>query len=129
MARMHILQQVSPNLYDVVVHVPTPAGNNAAGFAWSAVVAAAQSSRDKDGVVIAPASSMITGTGPGQIDAAEAAQIAAGTVIETRFQWGDERGWNNTQRLADLNLRAQQAVDETLAIYAERFRQFGRTVA
>ena len=31
--------------------------------------------------------------------------------------------------IADLNLRAQQAVDETLAIYAERFRQFGRTVA
>lgn len=129
MARMHILEQSQPNVFNVIVHAPTPAGNNGAGLAWSAVVAAAQTRLNRDGVVVGPTSAMLTGTGPGQITAAEAAEIAAGTVIEATFQWGDDPAWTNAQRLADLNTRATQAVNEVLANYAARLRQFGRTVA
>lgn len=129
MSRMHILEQVQPNVYNVIVHAPTPAGNNSAGFAWSVVVAAAQTRLNRDGVVVGPTSAMVTGTAPGQIDSAEAAQIAAGTVIEARFQWGDDPAWTNPQRLADLNTRATQAVNAALADYAARLKQYGRTVA
>lgn len=118
MARMHILQQTSPNTYDVVVHATTPVGNNSAGVAWNTALVNAGLAR----------TSMASGTGPGQITVAEAAQVTAGTVIEARFLWGDDPAWTNPQRLADLNLRADQAVAEVLANYAERLKQFGRTV-
>ena len=118
MARLHILQQTGTNLYDVVVHAPTPAGNNQAGVAWSTAIVNAGLAR----------TSMTQGNGPGQIATAEANQVTAGSVIEARFQWGDDPTWTNPQRLADLNTRADQAVADVLANYTERLKQFGRTV-
>lgn len=119
MARMHILEQSQPNLYNVIVHAPTPAGNNQAGIAWSTAIVNAGLAR----------TALTTGNGPGQITAAEANQVTNGTVIEATFQWGDDPTWTNAERLADLNTRATQAVDEVLANYAARLRQYGRTVA
>jgi hypothetical protein len=119
MSRIHVLQRTGLNTYDCVVHSPTPAGNNSAGFAWSAVLANAGLNVTR----------MATGTGVGQITSAEAAQVAAGTVIETQFTWEDNPTWNNTQRLADLSTRADQAVAGALSQYAERLKFFGATVA
>ena len=116
--RLHILQEIAPNLYDVVVHTPTPAGNNQAGIAWSVALV-------NSGLAV---TSLPVGNGPGQIASNEANQVTSGSVIETRFQWGDDPAWTDQQRIDDLNLRAGQAVAEVLAVYSAKLRQFGRTV-
>lgn len=119
MARLHIREQVGPNLYNVIVHSPTPGGNNAAGNSWSSCILASS----------APVTQMTIGNGVGQITNAEANAVAGGTVMETAFQWGDDPTWDNPTRLADLELRATQAVNEAVALMQARLRQFGRSVA
>ena len=119
MARLHILQSSGNNLYNVVVHAPTPAGNNSAGVSWAVAL-------QNSGLAL---TTMTIGNGAGQISQSEANQIAAGTTVEAPFQWGDDPTWDNPTRLADLNTRAQQAVDAVLADYAARLKHFGRTVA
>lgn len=119
MARLHIREQAGNNLYNVIVHSPTPAGNNSAGTAWSSVIQAA----------LSPVTQMTIGNGFGQITNTEANAVAAGTVIETQFLWGDQPEWDNATRVADLNIRATQAVDDAVARIQERLKHFGRTVA
>lgn len=118
MARMHILQQTAPNTYSVVVHAPTPAGNNLAGVPWATAIQNA-------GLAV---SSLPVGSGPGQITNAENVQVSSGSVIEAQFVWGDNPAWTNVERIDDLNLRAQQAVDAVVSEYQQRLKQFGRTV-
>jgi len=72
---------------------------------------------------------MTVGNGVGNITNAEANQVAAGTVMETAFQWGDDPAWTNAERLADLEIRATQAVNDAVATMQARLKQFGRTVA
>lgn len=117
--RMHILQQGANNVYEVVVHAPTPGGNNSAGVAWT--VALANSGLN---ITVLP-----VGNGPGQISSAESNQVANGTLIEARFQWQDNPAWTNQERLADLDIRAAQAVAEVLTNYGQRLKYFGLTVA
>ena len=119
MSRIHILQQADNNVYNVVVHAPVPAGNNAAGVPFATAILNAGLAN----------TTMTVGTGPGQISSAEAAQVTAGTVLEAPFQWEDNPAWDNATRNADLNLRAQQAVDAVLADYGARLKYFGRVVA
>lgn len=119
MSRLHILQQTSNNVYDVVVHAPTPVGNNSAGVPFATAIQNA-------GLAT---TTMTVGNGAGQITTAESNQVAAGTVVEAPFQWEDNPAWDNTTRTADLNLRAQQAVDAVLAAYGARLKYFGRVVA
>ncbi len=72
MPDIHILDVVG-NTLRVACHIPVPVGNNAAGVAWSVVLVNSGNAK---------ASILQTGTGPGQILAAEAAQLAAGTLVE-----------------------------------------------
>lgn len=118
MARIHIGEQTSPNRYSCTVHAPTPNGNNSAGVSWA--TALVNSGR--------AVTTMAIGNGAGQITTAEANQVASGALIEATFQWDDNPAWANPERLADLDLRATQAVAATLADYAQRLKQFGRTV-
>lgn len=117
MAKIHVLELSGNNVYTVVVHATTPAGNNGAGTAWS--VAVANSGRNT--------TIMAVGNGAGQITQAEANQIAAGTIIEGVMQWGDDPAWTNAQRIADLDLQANQLVTELLARYQEELKYFGFT--
>lgn len=71
MASIHILDGDGTN-YRVVCHVTTPAGNNASGISWATALV-------NSGRIT---SVLPTGTGSGQITAAELAQIAAGTTLE-----------------------------------------------
>lgn len=119
MSRLHIMQQVGKDLYNVIVHAPTPAGSNSAGILWSDAL-------KNSGLAV---TSMPIGTGPGQITTAESTQVAAGTVIEASFRWGDNPTWDSTTRLADLNTRAGQAVQAVLDDYGSRLKFFGLTVA
>lgn len=119
MARIHVLQAAGVDTYTVVVHAPTPAGNNSAGIAWSTALANA-------GLATTV---MTVGNGPGQISQSEANQIAAGTVLEGTMQWGDNPAWTNAERQADLALRANQLIAELQARYAAQLKFFGATVA
>lgn len=117
MAKIHVLTGGSPNVYTVVVHATTPAGNNSAGVPWTDAVR--NSGR---------ATSILTvGTGAGQILQNEMNQITNGEIVEGSFHWGDDPTWNNTQRQTDLDLRATQLVNELLARYAQELKYFGFT--
>jgi hypothetical protein len=105
--------------YDVVVHSPTPAGNNSAGVAWSEVLVNSLSN----------VSSLPVGSGGGRISNNENNAILAGTVFETRFAWTDLPTWTNPERAADLNSRAAQAVTLAVADFQRRMRFFGHEVA
>lgn len=119
MAKIHVLEGVGHTLFTVAVHANTPAGLNSAGVLWSDAIK--NSGR---------ATSILTvGTGSGQILQNEMNSIANGTIIEGSFQWGDDPAWNNTQRQADLDLRAEQLVTELLARYAQELKYFGFTRA
>lgn len=120
MARMHVLQGSSTgNLFTVIVHAPTPAGNNAAGVSWK--VALGNSG-------LQSASRLPIGNGFGQITNAEANSITAGDLIEAEMQWEDNPTWDNAQRQADLNTRATIAVNQVLDDYQKRLKYFGFTV-
>lgn len=118
MSRLHILEQVGVNLYNVVVHAPSPAGTNSAGVLWATAIQNA-------GLAV---TQMTVGNGPGQITQAEANQIANGSVIEAPFQWGDDPNWNDMERTADLDVRAAQAVAEVAADLQRRLKYFGKLV-
>lgn len=119
MARMHIMEAGEQNVYHVIVHAPVPAGNNAANVPWADAIKNAGLVRTE----------MNEGTGPGQIDPAEFAEIMAGTKVEASFQWQDDPSWTNQQRLNDLNLRATQAIDEIRTRLQQGLKYFGHTVA
>ena len=119
MARIHVLSGGTNNVYQAVVHANTPAGNNSAGTPWADAIK--NSGR--------ATTVMEIGNGPGQISQSESNNIAAGTVIEGTFAWGDDPAWTTQQRVSDLNLRASQLVTELLDQYQRELRFFGATVA
>lgn len=118
MAQLHVLEHTGNNRYQIVVHAPTPVGNNSAGFAWSTLLKNAGLAQ----------TSLAIGTGPGQVTQAEADAIANGTVIEVAFQWDDDPAMNNAQRLAALTAYAEARVADVLAEYSAKLRWFGFTV-
>ncbi len=118
MSRLHVLDQAQPNRYRVIVHAPTPAGNNSAGVSWATALVNAGLARNR----------LAVGAGPGQITSAEAAQVTAGTVLEVELTWDDNPAWDDTQRLADLTARADQHVAAILVEYAARLKWFGAVV-
>lgn len=115
MSNIHVLTGDTKNRYTIVVHVATPAGNNAAGVPWSQAII--NSGRNT--------SVMLVGTGPGQIASAELAQITAGTLIESVLLWDDDPALTNAQRVADVTLRSTQLSNETLARYGAELKYFG----
>lgn len=115
MSKIHVLTGGSNNVYSVVVHIASPVGNNAAGVPWSDAV-------KNSGRAL---SVLKVGTGPGQILQAELDSIIAGTLIEASFSWGDNPIWTNTERIADLDLRATQLTTELLARWGAELRYFG----
>ena len=114
MSRLHVLEGAG-GVYRIVVHNATPAGNNSAGVAWSAALINSGNNT----------TTMVTGTGPGQITSAEAGQIAAGTVIEGVFTFTDNPAWTAAQRNAALDAMATQTINETLARLADQLKWFG----
>lgn len=117
MAKIHVLHGAGGNAFMVTVHIATPAGNNSAGVLWSDAIKNAGLNN----------TIMTVGTGPGQISQSEADAIAAGTVIEGVFPWGDNPNWSNAERIADLDVRATQLTNELLAKYGQDLKYFGFT--
>lgn len=119
MSRIHVLTAGSPDNYQVIVHAPTPGGNNSASVLWSDALKNA-------GLAV---TTMEIGTGPGQITSSEATLVSCGAVIETTFPFQDNPTWLSSERTAALNAVADTAVAETLSKYGSRLKYFGATVA
>lgn len=117
MSNIHVLAGNGSNLYTAVIHIPTPVGNNSAGVSWATALVNSGMAKTV----------MTVGTGPGQILAAEKAQIDAGTVIETVTQWQDDKTFTTQQRLDDFTLRTSQASTERLNRLAAQLAYFGFT--
>lgn len=115
MSKIHILTGGNDGVYTAVVHITTPGGNNAANTPWPTAII--NSGRAK--------TIMTTGTGAGQIASAEAAQVAAGTVIEGVMQWQDTPSMSNAERLADLDAQATQLTNELLARWQVELKYYG----
>jgi hypothetical protein len=117
MPKIHVLEGSTNNIYSVVVHAPTPAGNNAAGVSWTVAIA-------NSGHAV---SSLPVGNGPGQISQSELNQVQSGALIEAALQWQDVPSWTQAERDADLDLRANQAVTAILSDYQARLNLYGMT--
>jgi hypothetical protein len=117
------MQSSGVNTYQVFVHTPTPAGNNAANVSWIDCLVNSGSN----------VSSLPIGAGGGRIGNSENNAILAGTTFETSFIWEDPRpdggAGSAAARAADLNIRAGQAVAGALEDFQKRMKFFGHEVA
>jgi hypothetical protein len=117
--RIHVMEAVGLNTYRIVVHSPTPGGNNSAGIAWSTAIQ--NSGRNQ--------TSMTVGNGAGQISSSESNQVASGSVVEAQFNFTDDPNWSTAERNAALNTQATQLVAELQAELSKALKFFGATVA
>jgi hypothetical protein len=103
------------DVFNVVVHIATPAGNNSAGVLWTDAVK--NSGRNT--------SVLSVGNGAGQITQAEMNTLTAGTIVEGVMQWQDDPSLSNAQRIAALDAAANQLGTELLARYSQELKYFG----
>lgn len=117
MSTLHVLENTGqPNLYRIILHQATPAGNNSAGVTWVSALA-------NFGVK----TRMLIGTGPGQITSAEAADVAAGITLEGEFFFQDNPADNAAARNAALDAHATRYLAELQAAIAVKLKWFGAT--
>lgn len=114
MSNFHVLSGGN-NLYNVAIHVATPAGNNSAGVAWPTCLINSGMNKTR----------MTVGTGAGQISTSEKAAVDAGTVIEISYQWQDDPAWTTQQRIDDITARTSQASAERLSQLGSQLKYYG----
>lgn len=117
MARIHVLQAVGVNLYQVVVHDATPAGTNSANVSWATAIGNSGLAQTV----------MTEGNGAGQISTNEKNQVLGGSLIEGVFQFQDDPSMTPAQRNAALDAVANQTIAELQARYASLLKYFGAT--
>lgn len=113
MSRLHILAGGQ-----CVLHEPVPAGSNAVGVPWKTALV----NSGLGGKTILP-----SGTGPGQIDPAESAQIASGDLYEVSFTVDMKTAMNAAQRQALMDAEILKAGAEAQAKLVQALRFFGLT--
>jgi hypothetical protein len=118
MSDIHVLD-VSGGSIRIACHIPVPSGNNSVAVPWS--TALVNSGR-------AAASVMPTGTGAGQIVAAEAAQLAAGTLVEIVLGAPFEPGATAARQQAEVRETWAQAQRQALLLQ-QSLAFFGATFA
>lgn len=87
MSKIHVLSADSDGNYQVAIHVAVNAGNNSVGKSWKSCWLESNKAKNikhfsTDVDMISVTSSLIEGTGPGNITTAELADVEAGDVIE-----------------------------------------------
>lgn len=119
MASVHILSQSSDNEFQCVIHFPAPSGSNSAGLSWKSVLLASG---------LAGSTRLVEGTGPGQITAAEKAQVLAGDVIEFETVLRIESGGSTSLQ---IGVTIDALVANALADHARKvmsqLRRYGAT--
>lgn len=120
MTDVHVLRRTTPGRYQLVMHFPVPAGNNAAGVLWSAVLV----NSGLGGKTVLPDGD---GTG-GSISAAEKATIANGTIYEVVEEVDLlSAGASSAQITAYADALYTRRLTEVQAELQAILSQFGRT--
>ena len=112
MGKVHVLAgDRDGHEYNLAIHIPIGAGNNAAAQSWRTCLVNSE---------LGEATVLATGTGPGQISAAELSQVQAGEVYEVTASI-------NIQGVGPSNLGS--AVDELVAqISAEKLSELQKAL-
>jgi hypothetical protein len=117
MAQVHVLEY-SEGRFRIMIHTATPAGNNSAGFTWSALLLL----RGYSG-----RTAMTEGTGPGQIDPTEKAQIVAGTLLEFELRLEADPALTGAQLQTLLQNQAPTLIAAQLAAWQSELKWWGQT--
>lgn len=83
--KIHVMGQVSPGKFRVVIHSTTPAGSNSAGNTWASVLKAVKAKEIADCPAtgnVCTGSVLKVGALPGEIEQTELDAIVAGTTME-----------------------------------------------
>lgn len=118
MTKLHILDALGGHRYRAVAHYAAPAGNNAAGVSWKNAIVGAKLN----------VSSLAEGSGAGQINTAELADVVTGDVVEAAFVMQDDPALGGAARIALAAALADKAIAEHQAHLARQLRYFGFTV-
>lgn len=111
MANVHVLEQVRPGAFKVVMHIAIPVANNGAGMSWRAIIARVA------GTTVLPDGDGTNGT----IGAVEKAQIVSGAIYEYVTV---EKG----QTIAGVAAQFARRSAEVLADLQASYLQYGRGI-
>lgn len=116
--KVHVLESLGRGRYRVVLHTAMPAGNNPAGFTWKSAYIAA-------GLAVTV---LTEGTAPGNITAAEKAQVIAGDVVEIIGEMEAETAGTAPGAVtAAVTQMANAIIAGALAALQERLKFYGYT--
>jgi hypothetical protein len=122
MATVHVLENAGGANYRCVLHVATPAGNNAAGTSWKTCWLATF-------LPGTPATVLSVGNGAGQISQNESNSIGAGDLMEFDFIFTDDPALNTADRNALIDAVALSIKTQKLAELQARLKFYGYTRA
>jgi hypothetical protein len=122
LSNIHVLTR-DGNAYHLVLHISTPAGNNAAGMTWAAAYVAA----------FAPKTVLPSGDGTlGTINTTEAAAILAGTLLEMPFDFTTGTSFeaaNGAAQLAEIDRWYSSVTNTRLLQLQAQLLRFGLTLS
>ena len=119
MSDYHVLTgRQDGNGYQVVFHIPIPNVNNRVGVSYRTALVNSG---------MGGSSVMETGTGPGQIDAAELAQVVAGEIYEHSEEFATNPGETAGQIQTRIDARYTQLVTEMQSQVQSRLSYYGHT--
>lgn len=114
MSSIHVLTG-SGGFFQVVVHSPTPAGDNAVGVSYETAL-----KNSGNNVTVMP-----IGSGPGEITPAEATLVSCGAIIETRATWQVNPVWSPIEQQENLANFEKLTADDAAASCVANFKFFG----
>ena len=119
MAKIHVLKADNNGKYSVVIHTPTPAGNNSVGESWK--------NAGLQGGDLGK-TAMTVGTGPGQTTQIEFDSIINGDVMEFQGSFLAESGGTSTPEIiAALTQMVDQRIIEEKTRLQRVYKYFGHT--
>lgn len=125
MSKVHVLGR-SNNGFQVVIHTPTPVGNNARGYAVKDILIAegitGPNYNDGNGSVL-PNKSQDPATVPGAISAAEVTDLNNGDILEIV---GTIRAIDGATSNLNFEVEIDTLVSQTIAALQSQYNQYGR---
>lgn len=117
MSNYHVLTgRPDGNAYSVVFHIPIPSANNRVGVNYRTALV----NSGLGGVT-----SLVEGSGPGQIATAEKTQVLAGELFEVVEEFHTQPGETAAQLQARVDARYTALVAQTQAALQGRLAYFG----
>lgn len=127
MAKIHIMDQVSPGAFNAVAHFLMPPGSNLVGVLWKTCYLGSFGAGTPTSVL---PSSGNNNPAPGKIGNTELNQIVAGDMVEVGpFLYSEDptRPLSVAERQANMDVMADRAINEFKAAFTIRFQYYGYT--